>query len=297
MGGVNNINECEVFLKNMFNDENILGIKNKFLRYLVGFIIRKSRIKTMKANYMQIGGKSPLTQIQTNLCNKLNAMQKEMYFDFISTYVPPFAKDVLKKYNFTTNDEIILLPLYPHHSKTTVLSSINDFKKEISKQQIQPKILVADVFYNHSNYNKILINKIKSQQKTDVLIVSAHSLPVSIIKKGDLYQKHINAHFEIIKNELKNNFKEIKLAYQSKLGPVKWLEPSLKEELEKIKEQSVLILPISFCIDCSETVFELDKEYRKEHKGTYIVTSCPNDGDDFCNFLIQYAKNPQMSLV
>lgn len=283
MGGVNQIDECEVFLKNMFNDPNILGIKSDFLRSLVAFMIRKFRIKSMKENYNKIGGKSPLTKIQKSLCDKLNSLQKDFHFDFISTYVPPFAKEVLAKYDFKDNDEIILFPLYPHHSITTTTSSLQDFYKNFDK-----KISIKEIpyFYQDELYNNIILNEIQKYKNIDCLIISAHSLPIKTIEKGDIYEEHIKEHFAILKDKLQNDFKEIKLAYQSKLGPVKWLEPALSDELDKLGNKSVLIYPLSFCIDCSETILELDIEYRHQYKGDYNVCKCPNDSEDFAKYIL-----------
>lgn len=293
MGGVNELKECEVFLKNMFNDPNILGIKSKFLRSILAFIIRKSRIKQMQENYKKIGGKSPLTDIQKSLCNKLNNMQKEYIFDFISTYVPPFAKEVLAKYNFKDNDEIIIFPLYPHHSITTTTSSLQDFYKNFDK-----KINVKEIpyFYEDESYNNIILNEIQKHKNIDCLIISAHSLPIKTIKNGDIYEEHIKEHFAILKDKLQNNFKEIKLAYQSKLGPVKWLEPALSDELDKLDGKSVLIYPLSFCIDCSETVLELDIEYRHQYKGDYNVCKCPNDSEDFAKYILSKLELTNINL-
>ncbi len=288
MGGVNHLDECEVFLKNMFADPNILTIRSKFLRKIVSFIIRKTRIKQMKENYLKIGGKSPLTDIQKSLCNKLNNMQSEFKFDFISTYVSPFAKEVLAKYDIKNDDEIILFPLYPHYSTTTTKSSLNDFYNNFDASC---KIHEMPFFYNDNLYNEIIFNEIKSHKKADILIISAHSLPQKIINNGDIYEQHIKEHFQIIKEHFKNDFKDIVLAYQSKLGPVKWLEPSLSEVLKRFDNESILIYPISFCIDCSETVFELDIEYKNEYKGYLEVCSCPNDKDDFCNFILKTVQS------
>ena len=287
MGGVNNINECELFLKNMFADPNILTIKSTILRKIISFIIRKTRIKQMRENYSKIGGKSPLTDIQKSLCEKLNKMQHEFKFDFISTYVPPFAKDVLSKYDIKNDDEIILFPLYPHYSTTTTKSSLNDFYKNYFGSA---KIKVIDAFFKDYDYNDIIFNAISKQPKADVLLVSAHSLPEKIIKNGDIYEQHIKEHFSIIQDKFKNNFKKIILAYQSKLGPVKWLEPSLSDVLNGLKNESVLIYPVSFCIDCSETVFELGIEYKNSYNGIYLLCECPNDSDNFCNFILRKVK-------
>ena len=88
-------------------------------------------------------------------------------------------------------------------------------------------------------------------------------------------------------------FKEIKLAYQSRLGPVKWLEPPLNEALKACENKKVLIYPISFCIDNSETIFELVIEYKRvaDELGFsfYDVVECPNFSDEFVNFILRYA--------
>ncbi|AJD03591.1 ferrochelatase [Campylobacter lari] len=288
MGGVNKLDECEVFLKNMFNDPYILGIKNVFLRKFVAFMIRKSRLKAMKQNYEKMGGKSPLTQITQSLCDKLNSKTKEYNFDFISLYVPPFANDVFSKYDFQKNDEIILFPLYPHHSKTTVTSSLEVVQNELRNIQNQANVKVIDVFYKDELYNEMIIKHILEKKKEcdyKTLIFSAHSLPLSVIKKGDLYEKHVQEHVGILKEKLKNKFDQIILSYQSKLGPVKWLEPNTSDILENL-DQKALIYPISFCIDCSETIFELGVEYRHLAKSDYELIACPNDSDEFIEFVL-----------
>ncbi|EAI5559871.1 ferrochelatase [Campylobacter lari] len=288
MGGVNKLDECEVFLKNMFNDPYILGIKNVFLRKFVAFMIRKSRLKAMKQNYEKMGGKSPLTQITQSLCDKLNSKTREYNFDFISLYVPPFANDVFSKYDFQKNDEIILFPLYPHHSKTTVTSSLEVVQNELRNIQNQANVKIIDVFYKDELYNEMIIKHILEKKKEcdyKILIFSAHSLPLSVIKKGDLYEKHVQEHVGILKEKLKNEFDQIILSYQSKLGPVKWLEPNTSDILENL-DQKALIYPISFCIDCSETIFELGVEYRHLAKSDYELITCPNDSDEFIEFIL-----------
>ncbi|MFY4765711.1 ferrochelatase [Campylobacter sp. GB48] len=292
MGGVNKLDECEVFLKNMFNDPYILGIKNVFLRKFVAFMIRKSRLKAMKQNYEKMGGKSPLTQITQSLCDKLNSKTREYNFDFISLYVLPFANDVFSKYDFQKNDEIILFPLYPHHSKTTVTSSLEVVENELRNIQNQANVKVIDVFYKDELYNKMIIKHILEKKKEcdyKTLIFSAHSLPLSVIKKGDLYEKHVQEHVSILKEKLKNEFDQIILSYQSKLGPVKWLEPNTSDILENL-DQKALIYPISFCIDCSETIFELGIEYRHLAKSNYELIACPNDSDEFIEFILNQVK-------
>ena len=302
MGGANSLDDVEIFLTNMFNDPYILGIKNKFLRKFVAFMITKGRLKTAKHNYEQIGGKSPLCELTAKLCEKISSLQNEFEaVDFAMNYTSPFVKDVLKKYE--KFDEIVLLPLYPHHSQTTITSSLADFKKAKEELKLKAKISLCEPFYDDDAYNKIIISHIREAIKdTDIsdvsLIFSAHSLPRKIIEKGDIYEKHINEHVQILSKMLKEqglNFKDVSLAYQSRLGPVKWLEPSLNEALAKCENKKVLIYPLSFCIDNSETIFELVIEYAKLAKelnfSFYKVVECPNFSDEFSSFILEKSKS------
>ena len=302
MGGANSLDDVEIFLTNMFNDPYILGIKNKFLRKFVAFMITKGRLKTAKHNYEQIGGKSPLCELTAKLCEKISNLQSEFdAVDFAMNYTSPFVKDVLKKYE--KFDEIVLLPLYPHHSQTTITSSLADFKKTKEELNLKAKISLCEPFYDDDAYNKIIISHIcEAVKDTDIsdvsLIFSAHSLPRKIIEKGDIYEKHINEHVQILSKMLKEqglNFKDVSLAYQSRLGPVKWLEPSLNEALAKCENKKALIYPLSFCIDNSETIFELVIEYAKLAKelsfSFYKVVQCPNFSDKFASFILEKSKN------
>ena len=301
MGGANSLDDVEIFLTNMFNDPYILGIKNKFIRKFVAFMITKGRLKSAQHNYMQIGGKSPLCELTAKLCDKISSMQSEFdVVDFAMNYTSPFTKEVLKKYE--KFDEIVLFPLYPQHSTTTISSSLDSFKKAVNELSLKAKISLCGTFYDDETYNKMIISHIKETAReaniSEInLIFSAHSLPQKIVKNGDVYEKHINEQVQILTKMLKEqglNFKGVSLAYQSRLGPVKWLEPSLNEVLEKCESKKALIYPLSFCIDNSETVFELVIEYAKIAKELnfdfYKVVSCPNFSDEFASFILQKAK-------
>ncbi|AQW84004.1 ferrochelatase [Campylobacter pinnipediorum subsp. pinnipediorum] len=297
MGGPQNLDEVKVFLKNMFNDPYILGVKSNFIRKTLACLITNLRAKTAINNYKQIGSKSPICDITKSLCDKMVEIDDSYIVDFAMNYTPPFAKDVLEKYSDL--DEIIVLPLYPHHSITTITSSLDEFYKAFDELGLKSKVKVIEPFYNDDIYNNIIINDIKEHVKNKdisdmVMIFSAHSLPEKIIQKGDKYEQHIVKHFDLLKEKLLQNgikFKDIKLAYQSKLGPVKWLEPSLNDVLSSLDSKQALVYPMSFCIDNSETVFELCVEYKHISKSLefeyYDVVKCPNDSDDFAKFLFK----------
>lgn len=288
MGGVRRLEDCEIFLKNMFNDPYILGIENKFLRSFLAFCITKMRASAMRKNYTQIGGKSPLNALTASLCGRLFARGGGVGFDFVNLYVSPFADEVLGRYDFTKEDEIILFPLYPHHSKTTVTAAFSVMDEVLGRLKIQAKIKKIDIFYKDAIYNEMIIKHIlrhSAHFPAKTLIFSAHSLPLSHIKKGDVYEEHVGEHVRILRQGLEGRFEEILLGYQSRLGPVKWLGPSTASLLAGLKNEA-LIYPLSFCIDCSETVFELEIEYRKIAAKNYKVVPCPNDSLEFQNFIL-----------
>lgn len=294
MGGPNNLDEVELFLKNMFNDENILTIKNSLLRKFVAFMITTYRKKEARKNYELIGKESPINFHTKKLIEKLSSYLPDVYITQAMRYTPPFAKDAIKELMREGIKEVFLFPLYPHYSTTTTKSSLEDFYNAAKGYGFHARFFDIANFYENSLYNEAVIEKIKEGLKGDNpkefdLIFSAHSLPQRIIDKGDPYENEIKEHVNILKSMLNQRgikFNDIHLAYQSKLGPVKWLGPSLEDKLKKIKNKKVLIYPISFILDNSETIFELHIEYKEIAKSLgfsdYRVCECVNDSDKFC---------------
>lgn len=297
MGGPNSLDEVEVFLKNMFNDKNIITVKSDLLRSLISFMIVTARKKEARSNYAKIGGKSPIVGYIKQLIEKLQLEFKDTYVTYAMRYTPPFAQDVVEELKQKGITEVTLLPLYPQYSTTTTKSSLEDFKEAL--EPLHVKTLQVDRFYENRLYNELLVERIEEQLKNKnsqefELIFSAHSLPQSIVDKGDAYQKEILLHVELLKNILKEKnilFKDIHVAYQSKLGPVKWLDPSLEDKLKSLTCKQIIISPISFTLDNSETEFELSMEYKEvaDELGfeKYLVAKCPNDSDKFVQAITQ----------
>jgi len=301
MGGPNNLPEVELFLKNMFNDKNIITVKSSLLRAFIAFMIVTLRKKASTANYAKLGGKSPLVGYTQQLVAKLQSAMPHLHVTFAMRYTPPFCEEVIQDLMQKGIEEVILLPLYPHYSTTTTKSSLEDFNEISHKLGFNPKVRFIERFYENTLYNQLLIKKIKEALGTNnptemELIFSAHSLPQKIVDRGDSYQAEIILHVKILEAMLKAQnleFKEIHIAYQSKLGPVKWLEPSLEQKLKSLVNKNTLIVPLSFTVDNSETEFELSIEYKEvAHElgfERYIVAKCPNDADEFVACLKELA--------
>jgi ferrochelatase len=308
MGGPNNLQEVELFLKNMFSDPNILTMKSSLLRKFVGGMITLTRAESSQEIYRQIGGKSPIVGHTKRLVAALEKKidNENVTVDFVMRYTPPFAPEVVERLKEKKVEKIYLIPLYPQYSTTTTKSSLEDFEEAFHISGMDAVLVEVKHYYENNSYNEAVIQRIK-EQMTDAeyndfdLIFSAHGLPQKIVDAGDPYQRQVERHVELLKKKLqehKMDFHQVHLAYQSKVGPLKWLEPSLGDALQRVRNRGVIIYPIAFTIDNSETDYELAIEYREiaEEMGfkEYKVCRCVNDSMKFVEALVEiYAKMKQ----
>jgi ferrochelatase len=297
MGGASNYDEIEIFMKNMFNDHRIIGAPPFIRKHLANYIT-KTRLPEVKENYEKIGGGSPLLSITQSLQKKLQEKIGDAKVEIIMRYTPPFAKDVLTRLKEEGVQKLYLIPMYPQFSTTTTASSIEDIRATAKDIGYYPTIVSKLYYFDFEPYLESVEERIIESIGNEVpksldLIFSAHGLPVHVIKKGDPYQKQVEEEVALHVERLKQRgveFNKVHLAYQSKVGPLKWLTPSLEKVLEKIENRRVVIYPISFTIDNSETLFELDIEYREVAQKfdfeKFKVCSCPNDTDSFVRAIV-----------
>ncbi len=303
MGGPNNLNEVEVFLNNMFNDKRIISAP-KPIRMLIAKLITWRRKEEAKSNYAALGGRSPLVGYTKKLIEKLET-GIDATVHMVMRYTPPYSSDTLQQ--LKNVDEIYAIPLYPHYSSTTTLSSMEDLEESIKKEGINAKVITLDSYYKHPDYIAATVARIKETLGTDnpedfELVFSAHGLPQSIIDKGDNYQRHIKYNVYYARKALMLagiNFHNTHLAYQSRLGPLEWIRPYLEDKLKSLKKKKVIVYPIAFTIDNSETEFELDVEYREiaEEIGfdQYRVAKAPNDHPLFVKCITNIYESMKVS--
>lgn len=300
MGGPNDLYEVQTFLHNMFNDPNILTMKSGLLRRFIASVITANRTKTAQEVYQKLGGKSPIVGITRKLVAALQeAVGNKAVVDFAMRYTPPFASECVGRLKAQGVSHVYLIPLYPQYSTTTTKSSLEDFEAQVHKQGMRAVLTEVKHFYASDDYNRVIIERIASamegaRSREYDLVFSAHGLPQKIVDNGDPYEHQVNEHVAILKQMLGASgltFANIHLAYQSKVGPLKWLEPSLEQQLEAMENKKVLIFPIAFTIDNSETLYELDMEYREIADALgfvdYRVAECPNDHPLFVTALVK----------
>jgi len=273
LGGPDKLENVEPFLFNLFNDEAILDLPS-FFRYPLAKLISKRRTPIAKKIYEELGGSSPilkLTKEQSNFLEKsLNENQnKDEYKCFVVMRCwHPRAEQVIKNVQSYNPQEIILMPLYPQYSAATSGSSIKEWNHVCKNNNYQIKtstICCYPTDQNFINAHTDEINKkIKNLDKFK-LIFSAHGLPEKNIKKGDPYQWQIEQSVKKIVEALNCDNLDWILSYQSRVGPLKWIGPSTDSVIKENSKigKHIILVPIAFVSEHSETLVELDIEYKK----------------------------------
>jgi len=272
LGGPDKLENVEPFLFNLFNDPEILSIPSIF-RYPLAKFISKRKAPIAKNIYKEIGNKSPileLTQQQaTSLENRLSAKGDYKCFVVMRCWHPR-AVDVIKKVKEFNPEEIILLPLYPQFSAATSGSSINEWNDLCKKENFNVKTKTICCYPTENNFIESHVILIKETLKTlenknFKLLFSAHGLPKNKIKKGDPYQWQVEQTVNGIMSKLINENLDFLITYQSRVGPLKWIEPSTDETIIKYSKEKkgIVIVPVAFVSEHSETLVELDIEYKK----------------------------------
>ncbi|MEZ7833231.1 MAG: ferrochelatase [Candidatus Pelagibacter bacterium] len=273
LGGPDKLENVEPFLFNLFNDPAILNLPT-FLRYPLAKLLSNRRAPVAKKIYAELGGSSPilkLTREQSDALEiKLNQTQEEDEYKcfIIMRCWNPRAKDVIKDVQLYGPDEVVLMPLYPQYSAATSGSSIKEWKDVCKKNNYHVKTSTICCYPTDQNFinahTKEIIKKIKDL-KNFKLIFSAHGLPEKNIKKGDPYQWQVEQSVKKIVESLNDENLDWILSYQSRVGPLKWIGPSTETiiiENSKIGKHIVLV-PIAFVSEHSETLVELDIEYKE----------------------------------
>ena len=288
LGGPDSLSAVQPFLYNLFSDREIIRLGPAFLQKPLAWLISFLRSARTRAAYARIGGKSPIREITLdqagaleNLLNEARSTKHEAWVPvFVGMrYWHPLLEDVLKEIHEQGIKKLIVLSLYPHYSVATTGSSLSYLKKILTAY---PSVRTYDIpsWYDHPLYINALAEKIEKGlaafcspiaphlAPADVhLLFSAHSLPRKFVEEGDPYVGHIMATIEAVTARFSNPWK---LSYQSKSGPVAWLEPSTEQMLEELASQGVknlLAIPISFVSDHIETLYEIDILYKEMAAG------------------------------
>ena len=282
LGGPDSLDTVEPFLRNLFLDPDIipLGPLN-FIRKPLANYIAKKRCVPVAARYAMIGRRSPI--------GILTERQRVRLVKAVEPYIDPVAVTAMRYWKPLTEDavaalksagrldELVLLPLYPHYSYATTLSSLKEWRRVYGEPLDSLPERTIESFHDHPLYIEALVRNVGKclRQFPDAsrihLIFSAHGIPLSLVEKGDPYPNHIKETFRLV-NELGSqrypNWPKTRLlCFQSKVGPAKWLEPSFVDTLHKLGHEGVkeaMVVPISFVTEHIETLHEINIDGRAD---------------------------------
>jgi len=282
LGGPDSLDSVEPFLRNLFLDPDIipLGPLN-FVRGPLARYIAKKRCIPVAQRYGMIGKRSPI--------GILTERQRVRLVKALEPYIDPVAVTAMRYWHPLTEeavaeirkakglDELVLLPLYPHYSYATTLSSLKEWRRVYGEPVDDLPERTVEYFYDHPFYIQALIKNIGKilrhfpDSSRVHLVFSAHGLPMSLVEKGDPYPKHIEETVRLVCRQGAEQYpgwpKTHLLCYQSRVGPAKWLEPSFVGTLERLGHEGVkemLVVPISFVTEHIETLHEVNIDGRAD---------------------------------
>ena len=284
LGGPDSLDTVEPFLRNLFLDPDIIPLGPfNFIRGPLARYIAKKRSVPVAQRYGMIGRRSPIGILTERQRTKLVAALQPFIDPVAVTamrYWRPLTEDAVTAIkNAGRLDELVLLPLYPHYSYATTLSSLKEWRRVYGEPKEDLPERSIDHFYDHPLYIQALTTNIGkilrqfSDSSRIPLIFSAHGLPMSLVEKGDPYPRHIAETVRLVCEQGAARFsnwpRQHILCFQSKVGPAKWLEPSFLGTLERLGHEGVkeaLIVPISFVTEHIETLHEINIDGRIDAK-------------------------------
>ena len=283
LGGPDSPAAVRPFLYNLFADKAIISLP-LLPRLALAWTISRLRARKAREIYAQIGGRSPILEETNSQAAALEQMLREKDPAVQSRvlvamrYWRPRAREVVRQVRDWRPDEVVLLPLYPQYSTTTTESSLLEWMAEADRAGLQARHRTvccwpdeAHFLRAHAEGIEACLQRLQAEGETReraVLLFSAHGLPKSVIRRGDPYQAQVEKSCAGIVAGLRPppgwEGLDWRICYQSRVGPMAWIGPSLDEALERVgaEGKGAVVVPVAFVSEHSETLVELDREYR-----------------------------------
>lgn len=300
MGGPDSLDAVEPFLYNLFSDRDLIQLPlGSVLQKPFARLISHFRAKKVRHNYKAIGGRSPLLPWTVRQAEGVaERLGPEWRPHVVMRYWRPRAEEVLRRLAAEGITEAVILSMYPHYTGATTGSSIKDFRAAAKRIHPELRYSVIEEWYDWPGYLDALAARVREGLEAFAepvrgevqILFSAHALPQKFIDRGDPYLEHVLA-------TVKGTMERVgevawHLGFQSRSGPVRWMEPDTVEVLDRLSAEghdAVLMVPISFVSDHIETLHEIDIEYREHahRRGIRHFERSPslNDHDDFLEAL------------
>lgn len=277
LGGPDGPAAVEPFLFNLFNDAAIIRVPQP-LRWLIAKIVSRRRAPVASHIYEQIGGGSPILPLTQEQARALEAAlaenadsESEARVFIAMRYWKPFASETARAVKSWAPHEIVLLPLYPQYSTTTTASSLKDWDGAAKAAGLAMRMRIVCCYPVEEGFIgahvELLRKAIGEFQTRDEfrILFSAHGLPKRVIEAGDPYRSQVEATCAAVMAALGGGPFDWATCFQSRVGPLEWIGPATDKEIERAgaEGKSLIVVPIAFVSEHSETLVELDIEYAK----------------------------------
>ena len=271
LGGPDSAAAVEPFLFNLFSDPAIIALPNP-LRFLLAKFIAKQRGSVARAIYAKIGSASPLlpnTVMQAQALEKILGPETRVFIAM--RYWSPRADEAAAAVKAWGAEKIILLPLYPQFSTTTTASSVKDWNRAAAAAKLTAPTQVVCCYPTEPGFIEALANNTKAalaswpaDAGSPRILFSAHGLPKRIVERGDPYQAQVEQTAAQLRAAIARPELEMIVCYQSRVGRLEWLGPATDAEIRRAgsERKGLIVVPIAFVSEHSETLVELDIEYR-----------------------------------
>lgn len=274
LGGPDSLQSVEPFLRNLFSDPAILPLP-RWLRMPAAAMIASRRAPVARAIYRQLGGRSPLldeTLAQAAGLELALSQRGASARVFVAMRAwKPTSEDAAHSVSLYAPEMIVLLPLYPQYSTTTSGSSLAAWRKAAAKAMLRARETRICCYPWDEGFIAALADQVhlalarRKQGLNYRILFSAHGLPQRIVSRGDPYQWQVEHSVEAVARQLDSAASDWKISYQSRVGPLKWLEPATEAEIRRAGSEGkgVIVVPVAFVSEHSETLVELDIDYAR----------------------------------
>ena len=273
LGGPDRAESVAPFLFNLFNDPAIIALPWP-IRPLLAWLISRRRAPIARDIYAQLGGGSPLLPLTRKQAAALEARLQRDGLDaraFVAMrYWHPMSNEIAREVAAWNPDRVVLLPLYPQYSTTTTESSLKDWTRAAAFAGLDRPTHTLCCYPTEEGFiaacaelTRPALTEAATMGKPRVLF-SAHGLPKRVVARGDPYPHQVEMTAAAIAGKLGLASGEWVVCYQSRVGPLEWIGPSTEDEITRAgtDRAPVVVVPIAFVSEHSETLVELDIEYR-----------------------------------
>jgi ferrochelatase len=267
LGGPDSLAAVRPFLFNLFVDPAIIGLPAP-LRQMAAWLLSRRRTPAARVIYGHLGGRSPLLELTGRQAQALERELGEACRVFIAMrYWHPLTDAALKEVADWRPDNVVLLPLYPQFSTTTTASSLRAWKEAATRMGLRVPTVAICCYPTEEGMieaqTELLKECLDRAGGGARVLFSAHGLPEKIVERGDPYPLQIKMTAQAIVERLGRSDLDWRVCYQSKVGPLAWIGPATVDEIRRAGAESraLVVQPIAFVSEHSETLVELDQEY------------------------------------